>query len=140
MTLDQFLKEYNCLSEMQNQTGKLVNGVLLVGLPFKKAFEVSLRLKNMKPTAESYQETINNIGKDMGLQPVNGATYYIFKEDTPIETRNEYTLKVDELRKQEVVFDADTVSFDDKDLEGYELNLSGVGQQTFFDYLYKPKR
>lgn len=139
MTLNDYLKVYNCLLEIQAKSGKLVGGGMVVGLPYKKAFEVAVAIKNMKPQAETYQELVNKIGKDMGLQPVNGGAYYVTTDTMSMDEKNSYIAAVEEMRKTELEYEHKLITFTDADLEGIELNISGASQQVFFDMLYNKK-
>ena len=138
MTVKEFINKYNCLVHIQANAGKIVGGGLIVGLPYKKAFQLSVCIKAMQPHIDAYQETINKIGFDMGLQPVNNGAFYTFPDKYPTEKKNEYVGKLDDLRKTEIEFENPSIIFTDSDLEGIELNIIGEHQQTFFEHFYKP--
>ncbi len=136
MKTSEFVKIFNCLTEIQAKAGKVVGGTIIVGLPYRKAFELSVALKDMKLVAESYQETVNSIGKDMGLTPINGGQIYVFPANYPPDKANEHFMKIEELGNGETAYEKPLIRFTDADLEGIELNISGLSQQTFFEHLY----
>jgi len=139
ITLNDYLKVYNCLLEIQAKAGKLVGGGMVVGLPYKKAFEVAVAIKNMKPQVDTYQDLVNKIGKDMGLQPVNGGAYYVTTDAMSVDDKNAYIAAVEDMRKTTLEYEHRMISFTDADLDGIELNISGASQQVFFDMLYNKK-